>query len=204
MLIQPVSVQKIVISELPGLDPVSVYLEDLEPGRGNLTVRCYDKSWTSYWGAMGKERPLLEFLLACDTPYLVNSLSRGISETQFSGDELVKMAKRSILERRRPSLVKKGTYLGNDSDLSMEEARDLYNQVGGLSEYSSLESLPSALMDEIFGEEWWHTAAAASEPNPSYLYLHRIVDGIKEGLKEYRASLLSPEPSPSRAPRPGR
>lgn len=190
MIIQHISVKKLLIRDLPSLDPISLYLEDLGPGQGNVTITCYGKSWVSYWGAMGKET-VAEFILSCGTDYLINCLSRGISNTQFSGDALVTLARRSILGQRRPSLVR-GTNLDDQGDLSREEARELYDQSGDLGDCTALENCPHHLMDEIFGEEWWHVADQAKEDNPEYKYLEKIVQAMQEALRACRETEAVP------------
>lgn len=46
------TVTKLVITGAPSLDPITVFLEDLAPKRGKITVSCWGKSWTAYWGGM--------------------------------------------------------------------------------------------------------------------------------------------------------
>jgi len=38
------TVTKLLITGAEGLDPISVYLEDLSPCKGKITVSCYDKT----------------------------------------------------------------------------------------------------------------------------------------------------------------
>lgn len=45
-------VTQLKITEVPNLDPIDVMLENFEPGKGRITIRCYTKAWTSYWGGM--------------------------------------------------------------------------------------------------------------------------------------------------------
>lgn len=52
------------IKDYSGLDPVSVFLEDFESGKGKITIECYGKYWSAYWGAMG-ERTISEFFSSC-------------------------------------------------------------------------------------------------------------------------------------------
>ncbi len=56
------------------LDPVTVFLEDFEPGRGQLTLVCWGRAWTHYWGAMGTRCRLRDFLLEASTCYLAGKL----------------------------------------------------------------------------------------------------------------------------------
>lgn len=66
------------ISDVRGLDPITVYLDDHEPGRGTLTLRCFDRAWTCYWGAMGDGYDLARFIgRSVDAGYIANCLVRG-------------------------------------------------------------------------------------------------------------------------------
>jgi hypothetical protein len=56
------------------LDPVTAFLEDFEPGRGQLTLVCWGRAWTHYWGAMGNGASLSEFLLSASSGYIVGKL----------------------------------------------------------------------------------------------------------------------------------
>jgi hypothetical protein len=56
------------------LDPVTAFLEDFEPGRGQLTLVCWGRAWTHFWGAMGNGSSLRQFLLTASTGYIVGKL----------------------------------------------------------------------------------------------------------------------------------
>jgi hypothetical protein len=176
MIIEKIPVEKFVIKNVPNLDALHVYLEDHGPGRGTLTLRCFDKSWTTGWGGMGKDN-VRAFILSCDTDYLVNCLHRGISRTQFSGEALDKLARETVRQRR----------LGKNLDsLDKEEARELYDRIdrANLSDYDRVDLCPDDLMTDVFGTEWWYGADRAKEPNPDYTYLCRLVEALQAGLKE--------------------
>lgn len=55
------------------LDPVTAFLEDFAPGQGQLTLVCWGRAWSHYWGAMGN-CDLRGFILSCSTGYLVGKL----------------------------------------------------------------------------------------------------------------------------------
>ena len=61
-------------SGLDDLDQVTAFLEDFEPGRGQLTLVCWGRAWTHFWGAMGNGSTLSEFLSRASTGYLVGKL----------------------------------------------------------------------------------------------------------------------------------
>ena len=59
---------------LQDLDHVTAFLEDFEPGRGQLTLVCWGRAWPQFWGAMGDGCSLAEFLTSASTGYLVDKL----------------------------------------------------------------------------------------------------------------------------------
>jgi len=56
------------------LDPSTAFLEDFEPGQGQLTLVCWGRAWSHYWGAMGNGSTLSEFLRSASTEYIVGKL----------------------------------------------------------------------------------------------------------------------------------
>lgn len=67
------NVRRIEIFNLPRLDPIRVYLEDYDPGKGRITISCYDAAWVGYWGAMGG-RTISQFFIDCNAEYLAGNL----------------------------------------------------------------------------------------------------------------------------------
>lgn len=70
------------ITGLEKLDPVTVIVQNHKPGQGEIIIKCYNDSWTHYWGAMG-ENTVEEFFIGCDDDYLINKL---IKSNQFETD----------------------------------------------------------------------------------------------------------------------
>lgn len=56
------------------LDPVTAFLEDFEPGRGQLTLVCWGRAWTHFWGAMGNGATVAEFCSKASTGYIAGKL----------------------------------------------------------------------------------------------------------------------------------
>jgi hypothetical protein len=56
------------------LDPVTVFIEDFEPGRGQLTLVCWGRAWSHFWGAMGNGSAVAEFVTSASTGYIVDKL----------------------------------------------------------------------------------------------------------------------------------
>ena len=65
--------KKVIIPSSGDLDQVTVYIENFEPGKGQITILCYGSAWTAYWGAMGEES-LEEFFVTATADYLFNRL----------------------------------------------------------------------------------------------------------------------------------
>lgn len=68
------------------LDPIEVILKNYEPGRGEITIKCYGKAWTSFWGSMSG-KSVEEFFISCDEFYLIKNLAPGLSSSIIDTDE---------------------------------------------------------------------------------------------------------------------
>lgn len=73
MNIEQSKITKLLIRDLKALDPVTVTIEDLHEWAGIITITCYGKAWTAYWGSMGCN--LAEFFCSCDNQYIAKNLS---------------------------------------------------------------------------------------------------------------------------------
>jgi hypothetical protein len=40
-----------------------------------VTIVCYGRAWSAFWGAMGDDRSIRAFILSCDDGYLVTKLT---------------------------------------------------------------------------------------------------------------------------------
>jgi hypothetical protein len=170
MVITETNVTKMVITGVPNLDPVAVYLEDQGPERGKVTITCFGKSWTHFWGAMGKGTPVRAFLLHCDKHYLAGKFSPGTNPSEEDLDKLEAHAREHICKRRR------------DNELKADTARKLYDATEGLVSLKDCDTTEfNFTMYQIFGDEWWYSIPA--RPNPEYEYLCRIINTVKAALR---------------------
>ena len=80
MKIEETKITKLMIPRDRGLDSISIYLENYEPGVGRITIVCYNEVWTAFWGAMGSSAEsdcnVQKFFCSCDEHYLAKNLSR--------------------------------------------------------------------------------------------------------------------------------
>lgn len=68
--------------EIPGrnnLDPINVFVQDYELGRGRIVVTCCGQAWCGFWGAMG-DRTVMQFVAACDADYVAGNMLSGRHE----------------------------------------------------------------------------------------------------------------------------
>jgi hypothetical protein len=66
--------------EVPGLDPIQVFLRDEAKGAGRIVVQCYGSAWTAYWGAMG-DKTVREFVTSMSPDYIATKLYNFCEET---------------------------------------------------------------------------------------------------------------------------
>jgi hypothetical protein len=58
----------------PWHDPITVFFQDFELGKGRVVFECYGQAWAAYWGAMG-EKTVREFVKSTSVDYLENKFS---------------------------------------------------------------------------------------------------------------------------------
>ena len=196
MKIEQTQITKLLLNDLMGephkLDPVTVIIEDqgvrAERGdhktrQGEITIKCYGNAWTTYWGSMG-DRTVAQFFSDCSADYLIGCLARSLSSSRFSGQALVELARKTIISRRQGWRHRNFEFGYLDKD----ECRELFNQTDELSSADTLQRAVDwhgDLLCKIFDtEEPWHFACDATEPNPDYLYLQRIVLAVQVGLRQ--------------------
>ena len=183
MKVEASTIQKIEISGVDALDPVTCILQDLGRYRGSLTVSCFGRSWTHQWNNTGVNS-IAEFVAWQSAEHLASSLAPMMRPTQYDESVLVAYAKRVVLERRL------GTSLDYDS-LEKDEARRLYDECDSLRGYGAFESLPPVLMTALFGDEWFYAAYHAEGPNPDFVYLTRIAQAVIDGLAHVRPAFAA-------------
>jgi hypothetical protein len=167
MKIEESQVRRITISEVPGLDPIRVMLEDIGPGQGRINIECWGKSWANFWGGMGKET-IAEFFVSSDEHYLSGKLS-GAESSIFDPDGLKEMLQREVIQERRRGGTKK-------------QARKDWNAIEEACFPENINDCwaMSRTMQELMGDEWWYRLP--TKPNPDYLYLTRIIKTVQAAL----------------------
>lgn len=163
-------VNKLTITDVTGLDPITVYAEDFGPGQGKITITCFGEAWSHYWSHMGETTKLADFFCSCDEDYLAHKLKTGIDDEIDDDDSelLEQLLKKEIIKDRLT------TGIGKD------RARELWKRVVALDPHDITEK--SDLCFEVLGDEWWYRTP--KKPNPNYQYLCCIINAVKAALRE--------------------
>lgn len=177
------TIQKVEISEVKALDPVTCIMQDLGRYSGCITVSCAGRSWTRQWNNTGANS-IVEYIGWQDAEYLASALAPMLKPTVYNESMLIAYAKRVVVERRL------GISLDHDS-LDKEDARRLFNACKTLRGYETFESLPSGLMTDLFGDEWFYAAAHAQGPNPAFEYIKRISQAVIDAMSHLRPAQAS-------------
>lgn len=67
-------VRMLSIENAAALDPVDVFIVNYAPGKGRITIRCWDRAWTCAWFAMGG-LSIEQFFIDADRDYILNNIS---------------------------------------------------------------------------------------------------------------------------------
>lgn len=185
MKIATTTVTKITLSELDRLDPVNVILEDIGPREGKINIECYGQAWSAYWGGMGN-RTISQFFCACDEHYLAKNLS-SIRSHVTDYEAITELAEKKINDQINKLLRDR-----RDWHITENEAREKYDElknalllVPNIHDRSDLE-FNRDFMEQTFSEEWWRDLP--EKPSHEYLYLCRIINAVKDGLRMQAAS----------------
>ena len=77
MKIERSQVTMMTITEAPGLDPIDVFIVNYAPGKGRMTIRCWDRAWTCAWFAM-RGLTIEQFFLEADADYIISNVMGGL------------------------------------------------------------------------------------------------------------------------------
>ena len=176
MKIEAQQITSVRLTEVEALDPITVTLQNFEPGKGTIGIECWGKAWTAYWGGMSGD-PVEEFFCRCNASYLIGNLDPGLRSSITDLDKIQDWAKADIIQRRR------------DGDLDELDAREYFDTAEfWLNSPDSIDAVAHHL-SEIMGEDWWYDLPETT--NPDYAYLERIVIAVQEGLQEFISSQVA-------------
>lgn len=64
------------VIDAPKLDRIKIIAEDFGPGQGQLTIVCWGRAWSAYWGGMGSA-DITQFCISMSAEYIAENLVRG-------------------------------------------------------------------------------------------------------------------------------
>lgn len=172
MNIETTPIKCLKITEIDYLDPITVFIENIKPKKGKVTIECFGKSWTCFWTSMPCET-VEDFLLLKDEDYIVGKLSDIPSLVPVKGQELRDYIRESI-------------------QIAKEDGRIDENEAKVLIKFSTFESadqIPDCFIMQIFGDSAYFSPP--HEDNPEYDHLCRIVGAVKKALMRERQEGLS-------------
>lgn len=80
--ITPIQLRAFEITDVRGLDPIRVILQDLAPSQGRIIVECYGQAWAAYFGSMSG-RTISRFIADCDVAYISNAMESNAEMADF-------------------------------------------------------------------------------------------------------------------------
>lgn len=167
MKIEEAKIKRLRITDVTGLDPITVYLEDFEPRKGKITIECYGESWSSYWGGMG-DQTIQEFFMNGYEDYLAGNLSNVTPRTVDDKEAFIQETKKNLLKSRR------------EEELDEFDARDLYDWLQDFDLEDNIH-LYHEEFGKILGDDWW--CSIPQKENYKYAYLCKIINTVQEALK---------------------
>lgn len=171
---------KLTLTNLKNLDPVTIYLEEFSQKQGRIVIHCWGKAWAAFWPAMGN-RGIAQFFVDSDNPYLAKNLDCDLECDVYDYEALYVLLMRKVAERLSDSGLGEDDlhyFKSVNRALNDDEGSFFDDREGELWCHDNTEYLCC-----LIGDEWWDDIP--KKPNSEYQYLCRIIDVVREGLKEY-------------------
>ncbi|RYM59995.1 Uncharacterised protein [Serratia quinivorans] len=173
MKVTETKVQSIEITEVERLDPIRVMAENYEPGQGRITITCYGKAWTSAWFAMGGDT-VQAFFIRVSNDYLIGNFAPQMqSEVDDDNDANTEFVKSEICKLRR------------SGEIEQDKARDMWDTADCSEDVKGdcCACGRGSVLFDLLGDDTYY-ANWPTVPNHEYQYLERILDAVREALKQ--------------------
>lgn len=173
MKVTETKVQSLEITEVERLDPIRVMAENYEPGRGLITITCYGKAWTAFWPGMGGDT-VQQFFIRVSNDYLIGNFAPQMQgEVDDDNDANLEFVKAEICKLRR------------SGEIDHAKARDMWEsaECSDNVKEDCCSWTHGSVLNELLGDDPYY-AKWPTVPNPEYQYLERILDAVREALKQ--------------------
>lgn len=171
--VEKIDVLSFVITGAERLDPVRVMIENYEPGKGRITITCYGKAWTAAWFAMGGD-DVQTFIKRVSNEYLIGYFDPQLRSTvDDDNDANLLFVKSEIIKLRR------------EREIDAVQAREMWDEAENaddVKESCCFFGVGNKLLN-LFGDDPWY-ADWPTAPNPKYQYLERVLNAVRDGLKQ--------------------
>ncbi|EGY1311490.1 hypothetical protein GCY66_001593 [Escherichia coli] len=171
--VEKIDVLSFVITGAERLDPVRVMIENYEPGKGRITITCYGKAWTAAWFAMGGD-DVQTFIKRVSNEYLIGYFDPQLRSTvDDDNDANLLFVKSEIINLRR------------EREIDAVQAREMWDEAENaddVKESCCCFGVGNKLLN-LFGDDPWY-ADWPTAPNPKYQYLERVLNAVRDGLKQ--------------------
>lgn len=164
-------IEKYIISK-DGYDTIFVLAEQFSDRQCQVTIRCYDRCWTAYWGGAGS-KGWKAFFLSCNNGYLATNFIRGTETPEWVVDleEIENQYKKRIIDARR------------EGEIDKDDAREKWDMSEEIQSWSLDEVwYKSEFLEFTFGE-YWHESMPQTTSS-DYKYICRLVQVVREHLEE--------------------
>lgn len=104
MKIENSLIQKILISEVQGLDPITVYLEQLGERQGKITVEYAGKSWSTFFSGCG-DSGIASFVSKLSSEYLIDRFAPQITKYVPNFEQFDAEMRMKVMEMRRSNEI---------------------------------------------------------------------------------------------------
>lgn len=169
--VENVEITRIAVQPTKG-DPVHVDLDDTN-GRGQVTIRCYDRVWSYNWPVPNRGKgTLLAFLAGVDESYAANKLD---ADGWFDTDATRASARRMVLEARRRN------------ELDADDARELYDSaqdIHGETHAAQWGQDLASVVDGFAGDYMPHTMIV----DPTFAHVYREAWPVLKHLRDQEAA----------------
>lgn len=166
----------LVITEVKNLDPVTIFIQNFSPGKGSITIRCWNSAWYSYWPGMG-DGNLQDFFCSCDNQYLLKNLVPHDRMYEFDSEGFSKTIKEAILKNRKDDEI--------DKD-GAKEHWDWYNlhkcDLEDCNSYGELHGQFCEKLSEILGDDYYYDLPTTYTHEANWVI--RIIESIREAFKQ--------------------
>jgi len=179
MIVEKSFIQKILISEVQGLDPITVYLEQLGERQGKITVEYASKSWSTFFSGCG-DSGIATFVSKLSSEYLIDRFAPQITKYVPNFEQFDAEMRMKIVEMRR------------QDELSKDFARALFDVETWRGKVTQNPYEPLINPFPEFAEEFERADFQAFDVpeciSSEYRRFERIVKAVIEALKPVKTN----------------